>query len=57
MYEKEKDKPDFLSGTGIEYLIEVEPEIYNKYSGDLILFVGDKWMPKGYSWIFPNGTK
>jgi flavin-dependent dehydrogenase len=53
MYDKENDKPDFLSGTGIEYLIEVEPEIYNKYSGNLILFVGDKWMPKGYSWIFP----
>jgi flavin-dependent dehydrogenase len=53
MYEKEKDKPDFFSGTGIEYLIEVEPEVYNKYSGNLILFVGDKWMPKGYSWIFP----
>ena len=53
MYEKENDKPDFLSGTGIEYLIEVEPEVYNKYSGDLIFFLGDKWMPKGYSWIFP----
>ncbi|MEZ2319289.1 MAG: NAD(P)/FAD-dependent oxidoreductase [Microcoleus sp.] len=53
MYEKENDKPDFLSGTGIEYLIEVEPEIYNKYDGDLIFFLGDKWMPKGYAWIFP----
>ncbi|MBD1886991.1 NAD(P)/FAD-dependent oxidoreductase [Microcoleus vaginatus] len=53
MYEKENDKPAFLSGTGIEYLIEVEPEVYNKYRGDLIFFLGDKWMPKGYSWIFP----
>ncbi|MEG3935032.1 MULTISPECIES: NAD(P)/FAD-dependent oxidoreductase [unclassified Microcoleus] len=53
MYEKENDKPDFLSGTGIEYLIEVEPEVYNKYSGDLIFFLGKKWMPDGYSWIFP----
>ena len=53
MYDKENDKPDFLSGTGIEYLIEVEPEIYNKYANDLIFFLGDKWMPKGYSWIFP----
>jgi len=53
MYDQENDKPDFLSGTGIEYLIEVEPEVYNKYSGDLIFFLGDKWMPKGYSWIFP----
>ncbi|MEG4489065.1 NAD(P)/FAD-dependent oxidoreductase [Microcoleus sp. D2_18a_B4] len=53
MYEKENDKPDFLSGTGIEYLIEVEPEVYNKYSGDLIFFLGKKWLPDGYSWIFP----
>ncbi|MEG3974254.1 NAD(P)/FAD-dependent oxidoreductase [Microcoleus sp. herbarium8] len=53
MYEKENDKPEFLSGTGIEYLIEVEPEIYHKYANDLIFFLGDKWMPKGYSWIFP----
>lgn len=53
MYDKENEKPAFLSGTGIEYLIEVEPEIYNKYANDLIFFLGDKWMPKGYSWIFP----
>ncbi|PSB31641.1 NAD(P)/FAD-dependent oxidoreductase, partial [filamentous cyanobacterium Phorm 46] len=53
MYEKENDKPEFLSGTGIEYLIEVEPEVYDKYANDLIFFLGDKWMPKGYSWIFP----
>jgi digeranylgeranylglycerophospholipid reductase len=53
MYEKENNKPDFLSGIGIEYLIEVEPEVYKKYANDLIFFLGDKWMPKGYSWIFP----
>ncbi|MEG3846477.1 NAD(P)/FAD-dependent oxidoreductase [Microcoleus sp. herbarium19] len=55
MYDKENDKPDFFSGTGIEYLIELEPEIYHKYANDLIFFLGDKWMPKGYSWIFPMG--
>ncbi|MBW4681277.1 MAG: NAD(P)/FAD-dependent oxidoreductase [Microcoleus vaginatus WJT46-NPBG5] len=53
MYEKESDKPDFLSGTGIEYLIEVPEEDYNRYSQSLIFFLGHKWMPKGYSWIFP----
>lgn len=53
MYEKESDKPDFLSGTGIEYLIEVSDEDYQKYSNELIFFLGHKWMPKGYSWIFP----
>lgn len=43
----------FLTASGIEYLIEVEPEIYEKYAGKLAFFLGHKWMPKGYSWIFP----
>jgi flavin-dependent dehydrogenase len=53
MYEKGSDKPHFLSGTGIEYLIEVEAEDYNNHSNALTFFLGHKWMPKGYSWIFP----
>ena len=53
MYDKESDKPPFLQGTGIEYLIEVAEEDYNKYSNALIFFLGHKWIPKGYSWIFP----
>lgn len=53
MYEKGSDKPPFLSGTGIEYLIEVEAEDYNNHSHALTFFLGHKWMPKGYSWIFP----
>ncbi len=53
IYNKETKKPPFLSGTGIEYLIEVAPEVYKKYADSLIFFLGHKWMPKGYSWIFP----
>lgn len=53
MYNKESEKPDFLSGTGIEYLIEVSETDYQKYANSLIFFLGHKWMPKGYSWIFP----
>jgi digeranylgeranylglycerophospholipid reductase len=53
MYNKESEKPPFLSGTGIEYLIEVAPEVYQKYADSLVFFLGHKWMPKGYSWIFP----
>lgn len=53
MYNKESEKPEFLQGTGIEYLIEVSEEIYQKYTGSLIFFLGHKWIPKGYSWIFP----
>ncbi|NEQ40491.1 MAG: NAD(P)/FAD-dependent oxidoreductase [Okeania sp. SIO3I5] len=53
MYEKKSSQPEFLAGVGIEYLIEVEPREYDKYANNLIFLLGHKWMPKGYSWIFP----
>lgn len=53
MYPNKKDKPKFLKGIGIEYLIEVDEKIYQKYSDSLIFFLGYKWSPQGYSWIFP----
>jgi flavin-dependent dehydrogenase len=53
IYGKDDPKPDFLSGTGIEYLIEVSDEVYQRYGDALTFFLGYKWMPKGYSWIFP----
>ncbi len=53
IYPKKCDRPNFLKGTGIEYLIELPSEIYQKYANTLTFFLGYKWMPKGYSWIFP----
>lgn len=53
MYEKQSEQPKLLSATGIEYLIEVDEEAYNQYSKAIFFFLGYKWMPKGYSWIFP----
>lgn len=53
MYEKQSEQPKLLSGTGIEYVIEVDEEAYNQYSKAIFFFLGYKWMPKGYSWIFP----
>jgi flavin-dependent dehydrogenase len=53
MYEKGSDKPPFLTGTGIEYLIEVPAEDYNTHADALTFFLGHKWIPRGYSWIFP----
>ncbi len=53
MYDKKSSQPEFITAVGIEYLIEVEPREYDKYANDLIFFLGHKWMPKGYSWIFP----
>lgn len=44
---------DYLVGTGIEYLIEVDAEVYQRCADALIFFLGYKWIPKGYSWIFP----
>ncbi|MDZ8054222.1 MAG: NAD(P)/FAD-dependent oxidoreductase [Aulosira sp. ZfuVER01] len=53
IYNKGETQPLFHSGTGIEYLLEVEPEDYEKQCDRLTFFLGHKWMPKGYSWIFP----
>lgn len=47
------DKKLTMAATGIEYLIQV-PEIeYQRYAKTLSFFLGLKWMPQGYSWIFP----
>jgi flavin-dependent dehydrogenase len=53
MYEKQRDRPKLLSATGIEYVIEVDEDSYKKYLNSIFFFLGCKWMPKGYSWIFP----
>ena len=50
---RHSNKSDFLTASGIECLIEVSPEVYQQYSEKLVFFLGHKWMPKGYSWIFP----
>ena len=57
MYPRKQDKPNFLKGTGIEYLIEVDRKIFDRVANCLTFFMGYKWMPKGYSWIFPMENK
>lgn len=53
MYPKQSERPAFYKGTGIEYLIKVGDREYQKYCDSLIFFLGYRWSPKGYSWIFP----
>ena len=53
IYPKKKDKPNFLKGTGLEYLIKVDRETFDRFANSLTFFMGYKWMPQGYSWIFP----
>ena len=56
MYSKKEPQPNYLTATAIEYLIELSATDYQKYSQDLIFFLGHRWMPRGYSWIFPMGN-
>ncbi len=53
MYDSLKEQPELITGTGVEFLIEVDDESYKTHVGALTFFLGYKWMPKGYSWIFP----
>ena len=49
-------KPDpnnYLRGIGTEYLIEVDATTHALYADTLVFFLGYRWSPQGYSWIFP----
>lgn len=47
------DKAQAMCTTGIEFLLKVHPEDYQNYAKTLTSFLGVKWMPQGYAWIFP----
>jgi digeranylgeranylglycerophospholipid reductase len=47
------NKDRAIVATGIEYLIEVPTSLYAQYAQTLSFFLGIKWMPRGYAWIFP----
>lgn len=53
MYAKDRQRPEFLRGTGLEYLIEVDASDYDTHADALTFFLGYQWIPRGYSWIFP----
>ncbi|MBA3721530.1 MAG: NAD(P)/FAD-dependent oxidoreductase [Parachlamydiaceae bacterium] len=47
------DKNHAIAMTGIEYHVNVQPSVYEKFSKSLNFYLGHKWMPQGYAWIFP----
>lgn len=57
MYDTKEEQPEMYLGSGTEYLIEVEQEIYDQFKDRLVFFLGHKWAIKGYSWIFPMENK
>ncbi|MEO1145782.1 MAG: NAD(P)/FAD-dependent oxidoreductase [Cyanobacteria bacterium J06638_22] len=48
-----RPQAEFISGTGIEYLIRVDRTTYEAHARRLTFLLGEKWMPRGYAWIFP----
>lgn len=53
MDRQRKLRSDLINGLGVEYLIEVSPNIYQNYASTLTFFLGYEWIPAGYSWVFP----
>jgi flavin-dependent dehydrogenase len=53
MYPQKSDRPSFYKATGIEYLITVDEQTHTQYAESLLFFLGYRWSPRGYSWIFP----
>ncbi len=53
IYPNRQNRPTFFNGIGIEYLIEVDESTYQSCAESLMFFLGNRWMPQGYSWIFP----
>ncbi|MEB3161325.1 MAG: NAD(P)/FAD-dependent oxidoreductase [Synechocystis sp.] len=53
-HQRQKPDPnDYLRGIGTEYLIEVDAATHGRYAQTLVFFLGYRWSPQGYSWIFP----
>ena len=53
-----RQKPKYKTATGIEYLIEVNTTDNEKLkNNDLQFFLGTRWVPKGYAWIFAMEDK
>lgn len=47
------DKDKACAATGIEYLVQVPESVYSSYRDTMSLFLGHRWMPQGYGWVFP----
>ena len=52
----QKNKPRYVSATGIEYLVQTDP-LFSQSFGDATLqfLLGQHFQPHGYAWIFPMG--
>ena len=42
-----------LSGVGVEWLLEVEQDDWQRWQDRISFCLGSDWIPQGYGWIFP----
>ncbi len=43
----------FLSGMGLEFLVQADSRSFSNWNEKITFFLGTKWIPHGYGWIFP----
>jgi flavin-dependent dehydrogenase len=42
-----------VSGAGVEWLVRVDPKVWQRWSSRLAFALGSRWVPQGYGWVFP----
>jgi flavin-dependent dehydrogenase len=42
-----------VSGLGVEWLLQVEPQLWATWADRLSFFLGSRWVGQGYGWVFP----
>jgi flavin-dependent dehydrogenase len=48
----ESEQP-LVSGAGVEWLVRVDPQAWQRWSNRLAFALGSRWVPQGYGWVFP----
>ena len=44
-----------VCGGGVEWLLQVEPAVWQIWADRLSFLLGSDWVPQGYGWVFPMG--
>jgi flavin-dependent dehydrogenase len=42
-----------VSGLGVEWLLQVQPQQWQPWADRLSFFLGSRWVGQGYGWVFP----
>ena len=44
---------DLVRGVGVEWLLQVPPDCWQRWSDQLSFALGSDWVAQGYGWVFP----